>query len=317
MRRLLLALLISSTAAIAVAVPVIAADPATGTVSGAATKAEWTGAPVPDLTEATLIGFAEAGGTNGFCDPEPPTCDTYTLKVADAGTKLTVVIKPDFEEDWAAVEVIDPDGNATYQYNQENTETVTLTNPKTGDYLVHVLGATLAPDMPYKGTATLEGATPPVTETATPTPTPAPTPSPTPQPAPAGPPASSPAPPAQAGPRRLALEPDRRRVGLAARFGFRVRVLCRGGCAKVKLRAYVSNLTARNLKLGRFTGDAEVAAARILRDAEGRRQVVVTFKPSLRRKLAGARTLPIAIEAVATDPDGEVRTFTKRITLRR
>jgi hypothetical protein len=124
-------------------------------------------------------------------------------------------------------------------------------------------------------------------------------------------------PPVQAGPRSLAIHPDRRRLETAAREGFRTRVVCEGGCAKVKLRVYVSSLTARSLGLGTFDGDVEIGGAPALRDAEGRSEPVVTFRASLRERLARARRLRIAIEAEATDPDGETRSALKRLTLRR
>jgi hypothetical protein len=321
MRRILIVSLLAVAAAVAVAVPVIAADPATGTVSGAATEATWTGSVTGDPGGLVLAAFGEAGGTGGACDDSPPICDTFTLTVSDPGTKLTVKATAAGELDAIAVSVLDPDGNETYAYDGTTEAIAVLSNPKKGDYVVNVLGSpTPGPFVDYAASAVLEGAAPPEqTATATPTATstPAPTPEPTPEPAPAAPPQSAPAPPAQAGPRSLSLEPDRRRVKLAARFGFRVRVICHGGCTKVKIRAYVSNLTARNLKLGNFAGDAEVASGRIIRDAEGRRQIVVTFKPSLRRKLARAKSLPLAVEAVATDPDGQVRMFVKRFTLKR
>jgi hypothetical protein len=140
--------------------------------------------------------------------------------------------------------------------------------------------------------------------------------SPQPAPEPTPPPQSSP-PPVLAGPRSLAIQPDRRRLAIAARDGFRTRVACHGGCSKVELRVYISRLTAKNLGLGEYDGDVEVGGAPALTDAEGRSATIVSFRRALRKRLARARRLPIAIEAVATDPDGQTRFVLKRLTLRR
>jgi hypothetical protein len=121
----------------------------------------------------------------------------------------------------------------------------------------------------------------------------------------------------QAGPRELAVQPDVRRVAAAVRHGFRTRVLCRGGCVTVKVRVFVSSLTARTFRLGLADGDVQVASAPVLRDAEGRHAAKVTFGRLARANLARARELKLAVEATAQDADGRIRTILKRITLRR
>ena len=315
MARILLALLV----ALAAAIPAIAAEPSAGTVSADAPVAEWTG-EAGDPAGLAYFAAQMAESASDACATPAPACDEYTLTVAPGGgTKLTVTVTATVADDWVGLSVTDPAGTETFTATDTATETVVIDAPAEGDYDIKVLGsaAELA-SVAYAGSATLEvpAAEPTVTATPAPTPPPAPTPTPT-EPGPPPPPASAPPPPVQAGPRSLAMHPDRRRLRRAVRFGFRTRVVCRGGCHRVKLRAYVSRLTARNLRLGNFTGDLEVGSARILRDAEGRRQAIVTFRPSYRKRLARARRLPIALEAVATDPDGRVRTTLKRFTLRR
>lgn len=315
MARILLALLV----ALAAAIPAIAAEPSAGTVSAEAPKAEWTG-EATDPPGAAYVIAQEMGSAADACATPAPVCDEYILTVAPGGgTKLTVAVAAESVDDYIGLSVTDPAGTETFTATDAQSETIVMANPAEGDYTVKVLGSPfLTPAVAYAGSATLEVPAPEPTVTATPAPTPPPAPTPTPtEPAPPPPPASAPPPPAQAGPRSLAMHPDRRRLRRAVRFGFRTRVVCRGGCHRVKLRAYVSRLTARNLRLGNFTGDLEVGSARILRDAEGRRQAIVTFRPSYRKRLARARRLPIALEAVATDPDGRVRTTLKRFTLRR
>jgi hypothetical protein len=121
----------------------------------------------------------------------------------------------------------------------------------------------------------------------------------------------------QAGPRELAVQPDLRRVRAAVREGFRTRVVCRGGCAKVRLRVFVSSLTARTYRIGEFKGDVHVGGAPLMRDAEGRREVRIAFKRLARARLARAKSLTLAIEAVSEDHDGRLRSTVKRVTLRR
>ena len=329
MARILTSLLL----VLAVAIPAIAAEPESGSVSGAAPETAWVGGMDGDPTTGLLLaGFADNGGTMGYCEEADvaAVCDVYTLTVTDPGTKLSVTATADDDIGTMAVEILPPAGGPepVYVYDFAVSATATVENPTAGEYTINVLGA---PNFPldvvtYTASAKLEGAAAPQpSATATPTPPPPapppadPEPQPEPQPAPPAPaPApAGPAPPAQAGPRSLALQPDRRRLRTAVRFGFRTRMVCHGGCTKVKVRIYVSRLTARNLRLGNFAGDVEVGSARVLRNAEGRRQAVVTFRPSLRKRLVRAKRLPLAIEAVATDPDGRVRTHLKRFTLRR
>ena len=114
----------------------------------------------------------------------------------------------------------------------------------------------------------------------------------------------------------LAVQPDLRRVATAVREGFRTRVVCRGGCVTVKLRVFVSSLTARTYGIGDYKGDVHVGGAPVLRDAEGRREVKVTFR-RFARPLERAKELTLAVEARAKDPDGRVRTVVKRVTLHR
>ena len=304
-------LLLSVLACAAVA---SAATPAEGTVSADAPEAKWSGT-VADPLGAAYFAAVEAGSTADVCATPVPACDTYTLKVAGEGAlKLTFAVKADVADDWVGLSVTDPAGKETLAFEDDADATIAIAKPAPGDYTVHVLASPSSPgDVGYAGVATLElpPPPPPPAATATPAPTPQPTPPPSSEPPPAGT-------PFYAGPRELAVEADVRRVKTAVLKGFRARVLCRGGCDSVRLRIFVSSLTARTYRIDEDArGDVRVGGARTLRAAEGRRTARMTFKKSVRRKLSRAKNLTLAIEAVARDADGRVRRVTKRHVLRR
>lgn len=302
-------LLLSALACAAVA---SAATPAQGTVSADAPEAKWSGT-VTDPLGAAYFAAVEAGSAADVCATAGPACDTYTLKVTGEGAvRLTFTVEADTPDDRIGLSVTNPAGQERLTFEDDPDATITAEKPAPGDYTVRVLASPADPgDVAYAGVATLEPAPPPPPPSrVTATPAPQPTPPPSGEPPPAT--------PVQAGPRELAVEADVRRVRTAVRKGFRARLLCRGGCDSVRLRIFVSSLTARIYRIAENPrGDVRVGGARTLRNAEGRRTATLTFKKSFRRKLQRAKNLTLAIEAVARDPDGRVRRTTKRHVLRR
>jgi hypothetical protein len=174
-----------------------------------------------------------------------------------------------------------------------------------------VIAATLAALLlaPGAGTAPAQGPEPTPSPQETPDeivlpPDPG-TPTPTPTPAP-----------------RLTVQPERRSVSRAALDGLRVRTDCAGGCALVRVRMFISPLTARQRGIrrpdgSRYTEEVLIGSAPTRRDADGVRRVTVFVKGAYQRRLATAKRLPIAVEAEATDAAGATRTALRRITLRR
>ena len=120
----------------------------------------------------------------------------------------------------------------------------------------------------------------------------------------------------------LSVRPVRRSVSRAALDGFRVQTTCGGGCLRMRVRVFISPLTARQHRIrkpdgSRYTEEVVIGNAPTVRDAEGERRVSVLIKGSYGRKLADARTLRIAVEAEVTDAGSFVRTAVRVLTLRR
>ena len=309
MARLVVLLTSLLACAAGIAAPAPAATPAEGTVSAEAPDAKWTGA-VTDPVGAGYSAAAQSGSAADVCSTPTPACDAYSLNVtAGDAARLTVAVSAESADDWLGLSLTTPAGEERVVFDDASKAALTIENPPPGAYAIRVLASPALPvEVAYSGAARLELPPPP----SPPPPPPAPA---EPSPAPA---AEQPAqPPVQAGPRELAVEADVRRVVRAVRKGFRARVVCRGGCATVRLRVFVSSLTARTYRLANAKGDVHVGGARVLRDAEGRRTATITFKKSARRKLARAKNLALAVEAVARDADGRVRRVTKRIVLPR
>lgn len=312
----IVALLLALAAGAAVALPALAATPAQDALTAARTEARWTGS-VSDPTGAAYSMAALSRSTSDACAMPLEPCDTFKLSVntSDA-TKLTIAVRADVEDDWVGLSVTRPDGTERLELNESPAEAIVFEKPASGRYVVRVLASPAAPrDVRYAGHARIE--LPAAAAAApTPTPSPAPTAAPAPRPQAAAEPAPPPPPPAQPRRRALAVEADRRRVSVAVRKGFRARVVCRGGCVELRMGLFVSSLTAKIYGLGTFKGDVRVGGARTLRDAEGRREVRLYFRRSVRKRLARSRRLMVAVEAVVEDVDGRRRTAVKRILLR-
>src|SRR5688572_1202867 len=142
MARIAAPLLVAVACVVALAIPVLAAEPESGAVSAAAPETSWAGSVAGEPFGAVIIGFLSAGNTGTYCEDDPfGACDTFRLNVVDPGTKLTVTATAEVADDYVALEVVDPEGNATFVYEEEPQATVALEAPKAGEYVVNVLGS--------------------------------------------------------------------------------------------------------------------------------------------------------------------------------
>ena len=131
MRRAPLALL-TLLALSAIMVPALAATPESGEVSKASVQVKWSGETNNGFV--TTITAITAGRTV-VC--EPPTCDTFALKVRDSDL-LTVTASS--ATPFTMVEVVTPNGETIYNSGDEdnNSTQVQIENAPVGDYEVHV-----------------------------------------------------------------------------------------------------------------------------------------------------------------------------------
>ena len=175
------ALVVCVATALAVAIPVLAATPSSGSVSATSPTVSWTGQLTGEGSGLGLAGIWVAGGTDGVCPPEP-ACSAFPLDVVHAGTQLQVSAASQGGSDYVYIEIEDPSGTITPGDEPAESVSVSLTNPVAGAYIVRVLGSPLpGPTMTYNAQAVLTGAVEP-----TPTPTPSPTPTATPTATPDG-----------------------------------------------------------------------------------------------------------------------------------
>ena len=136
-----------------------AAEPATGTVSKSSRVAKWSGQSTVGATTTFTQIFTNNFGlpTGTIC--QAPSCDTYTLTVADAGEDLTVVTNTAIAT-ITYVEVVKPDGGIVYvdgideEGKEDKKTTVKIKNAPAGDYTVKVAVNALT-DESYTGTASL------------------------------------------------------------------------------------------------------------------------------------------------------------------
>jgi hypothetical protein len=172
----------------AAAVPALASDPATGTVSTASPKVEWTGTSNA-YGVYPLQGLASGqAGQGGPC--EQPACDTFALEVADQAN-LTLTADNNSADgpgsDSVQMDVTMPDGTVVYtQSEPDKPVLVRLKNAAKGSYTIDVwVNQRADADGTFKASAVL-GSTAPA-------PAPSATPAPGGQPAPAPAPAQEPA----------------------------------------------------------------------------------------------------------------------------
>jgi hypothetical protein len=159
------------------AVPALAADPESGTVSMSAPKVTWTGQSVNG--GATTIPAVANGGAEACV---APSCDTFALTVADTADLTVIADAPD-TGGFTMVQVVTPDGTKIYNSGAEN-ETSTKVKVKKapkGDYEVQIATNAINP-IDYSASAEL--AVPPPAAPAPQSPAPAPTTAPPPAPAP-------------------------------------------------------------------------------------------------------------------------------------
>ncbi len=131
----------------------VAATPTAGAVSSATTTTSWTGGPFV------------TSNPSGLCVAPDPACDTYALSItapASGDFTVEIAITPSSEGDDYDLSVAGPDGKTVASSaSSGGHESVTLTNPATGTYLVRTLAWLVAPGGTYSGTATLKSGTAP------------------------------------------------------------------------------------------------------------------------------------------------------------
>ena len=123
MRRLLTALF-----ALALVVPAGATDPSSGKVSRSSPKVTWTGA---------VTGFAAWQLYNqgmGMC--EDPSCDTFTLEVADGPANLALRVKS--ADSNIFLEVVRPDGKTELFGGASMDVKATIKNAPNGTYTLNI-----------------------------------------------------------------------------------------------------------------------------------------------------------------------------------
>jgi hypothetical protein len=177
MRRLLALL----TLLVLAATPAVAADPENGKVSRATPKASWTG----KITSFQSFTTYNAG--QGRC--VSPSCDTFTLEVADGPAPLKLTVE---SGDSAVIfEVVKPDGEKE-QFGDATAMKVTGTikNAANGTYTINV-AQNEQTEATHKGTAELVFPAKPSTPPPATIPPPATTPTPAEQPASTAPPTIS------------------------------------------------------------------------------------------------------------------------------
>ena len=145
MRRLLALLTLLALAA----TPAIASDPESGDVSKASPKVTWEGA-VTSFQSWQLYNQGQ-----GQC--LSPSCDTFTLEVADGPAPLKITVESG--DSTIIVEVVKPDGSKE-QFGGEQKATGTIKNAANGTYTINV-AQNESTTATHKGTALLVFPPPP------------------------------------------------------------------------------------------------------------------------------------------------------------
>jgi hypothetical protein len=175
-------LLAPAVAMLAAAVPALASDPSSGTVSKAAPKFEWKGT-------SNAYGVYPLHGTAGpeFGSDQPceaPACDAFALEVADQDL-LTLTADNVAAEgpggDFIEMDVVQPDGEVIYSKSAEDAPVIVkIKNAPKGAYEVRVyVNQPAHTDGSFNASALLGTATKPAPAPAAPAPgQPAPAPAP-------------------------------------------------------------------------------------------------------------------------------------------
>ena len=158
------------------AVPALAAEPESGSVSNAAPTFEWTG-------ESNGYGYYPVHSITGEGECAPPLCDSVELEVVDSAN-LTLTVDNNAANgpgtDVVQVDVVKPDGEKMLTGGTDGKPTVVkIKNAPKGTYTIEVTtNEQQQNDGSYKGVAVLGTGTAPAPPPATTTPTPQTTPPP-------------------------------------------------------------------------------------------------------------------------------------------
>ena len=156
-------LLAPAAVALGAAIPALASEPESGTVSNSSPKVEWTGTSNA-YGVYPLQGLASGqGGQGGPC--QQPACDTFTLEVADQAN-LTLTADNNSADgpgsDSVQMDVVKPDGETIYtQSEADKPVLVKLKNAAKGSYTINVwVNQRAGTDGSFKASAVLGSAAP-------------------------------------------------------------------------------------------------------------------------------------------------------------
>jgi hypothetical protein len=153
-----------AVSATALAVPALASDPASGTLSNASPQTTWTGS-------SNGYGYYPIHNVTGEGRCSPPVCDSYSLELADAGN-LTLTVDNNAANgpgaDVVQVDVTKPGGDVVQTGGTADKPTVVkIKNAEKGKYTVEVTtNEQAANDGSYKGVAQLGNPAAPATTPA-------------------------------------------------------------------------------------------------------------------------------------------------------
>jgi hypothetical protein len=169
-------------ALVATAVPALASEPSSGTVSASAPTIAWKGnAPGYGVVPTNLL--VTAAGEDPVCPPQ--TCDTFDLTVADTAD-LVVSAQESGHNNFTELHVVQPDGTVQYIQSEDGKPSVVkVKKAAKGDYGIEVI-TNQSPDEggAYDASATLNVPKPAAApESTPPAATPPPAAAPAPQPA--------------------------------------------------------------------------------------------------------------------------------------
>ena len=166
----------ASVALVVAAVPAVASDPESGTVSASSPSVTWSGNATGYGVVPTNILITTAG-QDPACPPQ--ACDTFDLTVADSAD-LTVTAAQRAADNFTELHVVMPDGTVQYVQSAEaKPATIKVKKAPKGEYTIEVLTNEAAFQAgEYDASATLNVPKPaapaPTTTTPPASPTPAP-----------------------------------------------------------------------------------------------------------------------------------------------
>lgn len=264
---------LATAAAGLLAIPALAAEPASGTISNASPAVEWTG-------ESAAYGtYTVQNATFEDAPCEAPSCDVFTLDVADQGD---VTISVDNTAgtgpgcDCMSVTIVKPDGSMQLAEATDQPVQVKLKNAPKGSYELRIRNNNTPQDPSYKGSAKL-GAAP---AAVTPPPSSGP-----PTPPSSQPPASQPAASLALKTRKASAKKSRKGLKLVvtstkpvtnvtAQLMKGKKVVAKGALAKIDKQGTIK-LKVKKLKKGSYTV--------VLRAKDGANDVAATAKLKLTR----------------------------------